>query len=208
MTKAVGRKNASRTKRRNERTKARRRKQEYGKLFNGNVWGQWEFVFIWGLILAMLLGLWLYIFSDTFPITDESCEHTAFVVTELKISEDGATFRDSSSGKKYKLDGGYFDLERFSEEVSEGDVLAAVISHGKIVSLSKDESVYLDLDDMKDLLERLRPVSYPVLAIAGVWLLYVAVSWYIMYNAERFPRLIKLFVKPEYINKNKVYRKR
>ena len=204
----MGRKNASRTKRRNERTKARRRKQEYGKLFNGNVWGQWEFVFIWGLILAMLLGLWFYIFSDTFPITDENCEHRALVVTELKISEDEAAFRDGSSGKKFKLDNGCFDLERFSAEVSEGDVLAAVISHEKVVSLSKGESVYLDLDEMKDLHERLRPVSYPVLAIAVVWLIYIAVSWYIMYNAEKFPRLIKLFVKSEYINKNKVYRKR
>ena len=156
----------------------------------------------------MLLGLWLYVVADTFPITDESCEHTAFVVTELKISDDGAAFRDGSSGKKYKLDGGYFDIERFSVEVSEGDVLAAVISHGKTVSLSKGESVYLALDDMKDLHERLRPVSYFALAIAGVWLLYVVVSWYVMYNAERFPRIIKLFVKPEYINKNKVYRKR
>lgn len=156
----------------------------------------------------MLLGLWFYVLADTFPITDENCEHTAFVVTELKISEDEAAFRDGSSGKKYKLDGGYFDLKRFSKEVSEGDVLAAVISHGKIVSLSKGESVYLDLDEVKGMHERLRPVSYPVLAIAGVWLLYVAVSWYIMYNAERFPRLIKLFVKPAYINRNKVYRKR
>ena len=204
----MGRKNASRTKRRNERTRARLHRQEYGRLFNGNIWGQWEFVFIWGLILAMLLGLWLYVVADTFPITDESCEHTEFVVTGLKISEDEAAFRDGSSGKKYKLDGGYFDIERFSVEVSEGDVLAAVISHGKTVSLSKGESVYLALDDMKDLHERLRPVSYLALALAGVWLLYVVVSWYVMYNAERFPRIIKLFVKPEYINKNKVYRKR
>lgn len=204
----MGRKNASRTKRRNARTKARLRKNEYGKLFNGNIYGQWEFVFIWGLILALLLGLWFYIFSDTFPITDESCTDTAFVVTDLKISNDETVFRDSSTDKKYKLEGGYFDIERFSNEVSDGDVLAAVMSHGKIVSLSKGESVYLDIDNMKEMHERLRPVSYLVLAMAGVWLLYVAASWYIMYNAERFPRLIKFFVKPEYINKSKVYKKR
>lgn len=204
----MGRKNASRTKRRNARTKARLRKNEYGKLFNGNIYGQWEFVFIWGLILALLLGLWFYIFSDTFPITDESCTDTAFVVTDLKISEDETVFRDGSTDKKYKLEGGYFDIERFSAEVSEGDVLSAVMSHGKIVSLSKGESVYLDIDDMKEMHERLRPVSYLVLAMAGVWLLYVAASWYVMYNAERFPRLIKFFVKPEYINKSKVYKKR
>lgn len=204
----MGRKNASRTKRRNARTKARLRKNEYGKLFNGNIYGQWEFVFIWGLILALLLGLWFYIFSDTFPITDESCTDTAFVVTDLKISNDETVFRDSSTDKKYKLEGGYFDIERFSNEVSDGDVLAAVMSYGKIVSLSKGESVYLDIDDMKEMHERLRPVSYLVLAMAGVWLLYVAASWYIMYNAEKFPRLIKFFVKPEYINKSKVYKKR
>lgn len=204
----MGRKNASRNKRRNARTKARLRKNEYGKLFNGNIYGQWEFVFIWGLILALLLGLWFYIFSDTFPITDESCTDTAFVVTDLKISNDETVFRDGSTDKKYKLEGGYFDIERFSAEVSEGDVLAAVMSHGEIVSLSKGESVYLDIDNMKEMHERLRPVSYLVLGIAGVWLLYVAVSWYVMYNAERFPRLIKFFVKPEYINKSKVYKKR
>jgi hypothetical protein len=204
----VGRKNAFRTKRRNARTRARLRKQEYGKLFNGNVYAQGEFVFIWGLILALLLGLWFYIFSDTFPITDESCTDTAFVVTDLKISEDGAVFRDGSAGKKYKLEGGYFVIERFSAEVSEGDVLAAVMSHGKIVSLSKGESVYISLEEVKDLHERLRPVSYLTLGIAGVWLLYVAVSWYVMYNAEIFPGLVKFFVKPEYINKSKVYKKR
>lgn len=204
----MGRKNASRTKRRNARTKARLRKNEYGKLFNGNIYGQWEFVFIWGLILALLLGLWFYIFSDTFPITDESCTDTAFVVTDLKISNDKAVFRDDSTDKKYKLEGGYFDIERFSNEVSDGDVLAAVMSHGEIVSLSKGESVYLDIDNMKEMHERLRPVSYLVLGMAGVWLLYVAASWYVMYNAERFPSLIKFFVKPEYINKSKVYKKR
>ena len=204
----MGRKNAFRTKRRNARTRARLRKQEYGKLFNGNVYAQGEFVFIWGLILALLLGLWFYIFSDTFPITDESCTDTAFVVTDLKISEDGAVFRDGSAGKKYKLEGGYFVIERFSAEVSEGDVLAAVMSHGKIVSLSKGESVYISLEEVKDLHERLRPVSYLTLGIAGVWLLYVAVSWYVMYNAEIFPGLVKFFVTPEYINKSKVYKKR
>ncbi|MDE6762497.1 MAG: hypothetical protein K2J73_02320 [Oscillospiraceae bacterium] len=203
----MGRKNASRTKRRNSRTKARLREHEYGKLFNGNVYGQWEFVFIWGLILALLLGLWFYIFSDTFPITDENCISTVFVVTNSEISGGGAVFKDGSSGKNYKLDGGYFDIERFSAEASEGDVLSAVISHGKVVSLSKGESVYISIDDMKDLHERLRPVSYLVLAIAGVWFLYIAVSWYVMYNAERFPRLIRFFVKPEYINKSKVYKK-
>ena len=185
----------------------RLRRQEYGKLFNGNVYAQWEFIFIWGLILAMLLGLWLYIFSDSFPITDESCERTAVVITNLKISDDEAVFRDGSSGKKYKLDGGYFDLERFTAEVSEGDVLSAVISHGKIVSAAKGESVYLDIDDVKDLHKTLRFMSDIVLVICGVWLLYVAVSWYIMYNAERFPKLIKLFVQPAYINKDKVYKK-
>lgn len=204
----MGRKNASRTKRRNARTRARLRRQEYGKLFNGNVYAQGEFVFIWGLIFALLLGLWFYIFSDTFPITDESCTDTAFVVTDLKISEDGAVFRDGSAGKKYKLEGGYFAIERFSAEVSEEDVLAAVMSHGKIVSLSKGESVYISLEEVKDLHERLRPVSYLTLGIAGVWLLYVAVSWYVMYNAERFPGLVKFFVKPECINKSKVYKKR
>ncbi|MDE6596125.1 MAG: hypothetical protein K2K44_08955 [Oscillospiraceae bacterium] len=201
------RKNASRTKRRKERTKKRLHRQKYGKLFNGNVYAQWEFVFIWGLILAMLLVLWFYIFADSFPIKDENCERTAVVVTKLKISDEKAVFRDGSSGKKYKLDGGRFDLERFTAEVSEGDVLSAVISHGKIVSAAKGESVYLALDDMRGLHKTLRSVSYIVLAVCGVWLIYVAVSWYIMYNAEKFPKLIKLFVKPEYINKNKVYRK-
>lgn len=204
----MGRKNASRTKRRNARTRARLRKNEYGKLFNGNIWNQWEFVFIWGLILAVLLGLWFYIFSDTFPITDESCTDTAFVVTDLKISKDETVFRDGSSGKKYRLEVGYFDIERFSAEVSDGDVLAAVMSHGEVVSLLKGDSVYLDINDMKEMHERLRPMSYWVLAVAGVWLLYVAASWYVMYNAEKFPRLIKFFVKPEYINKSKVYKKR
>lgn len=204
----MGRKNLSRTKRRNARTRARLMKKEYGRLFNGNVWNQWEFVFIWGLILAMLLGLCLYIFTDSLPITDENCESTALSVSGLKISEDEAVFRDGFTGKKYKLSGGYFDLERFSAEVSEGDVLSAVISRGKAVSLTKGGSTYISLEEMKDLHEKLHPVSYIVLAAAGVWLLYVAVSWYIMYNAEKFPRLIKFFVKPEYINKSKVYRKR
>lgn len=203
----MGRKNASRTKRRNARTRARLRKNEYGKLFNGNIWNQWEFVFAYGSVLAVLLGFWYVIFSDTFPITDESCEQTAVVAAEPEVSEDAAVFRDGSTGKKYKLEGGYFDIERFSAEVSEGDVLSAVISHGEIVSLAKGGSVYISLEEVKDLHERLRPMSYFALGIAGVWLLYVAVSWYVMYNAERFPRLIKFFVKPEYINKSKVYKK-
>ena len=82
-----------------------------------------------------------------------------------------------------------------------------MVSHGKIVSAAKGESVYLALDDMKGLHETLRYVSNIVLVICGVWLFYIAVSWYIMYNAERFPKLIKYFVQPAYINKDKVYKK-
>ena len=112
----MGRKNAFRTKRRNARTRARLRKQEYGKLFNGNVYAQGEFVFIWGLILALLLGLWFYIFSDTFPITDESCTDTAFVVTDLKISEDGTVLRE----KNISLRAGILSLNAFPQKSPRG----------------------------------------------------------------------------------------
>ncbi len=206
----MGRKNVSRTKRRNERIKARRRKQEYGRLFNGNIYAQWEFVFIWGLILAFVLVPAVYIFQDNRPIKPENCTEKQVTIKTAEVVEENDSKRleillyDESEYTAALYNDSFYD---FAEKAS-GKTAYILTYKDEVVGLTLNGEEYLSIDEVNERRKDMREVSYIFLIIGGFWLLYVAVSWYIMYNAEKFPRLIKYFVKPEYINRSKVYGKK
>ncbi len=202
----MGRKNASRIKRRNERAKAYRRKQEYGKLFNGNIYAQWEFVFIWGLILAFALVPAVYIFLDNRPIKRENCAEERITVKTAEVTEENDSKRleillydENEYTVKWYSD----KLYDFSEKASEKTAYVLTCKN-EVVGLTLNDEEYLSIDEVNERRKDIQKISYIFLIVGAVWLLYVAVSWYVMYNAEKFPRLIKYFVKPEYINKEKV----
>lgn len=204
------RKNASRTKRRNERTKARLRKGEYGKLFNGNIYAQGEFVFIWLLILAFILGTWLYMFSDTYKIKREDCRTVKLTVKEIsrEYGENGVkiSFTVYENENEYTAFS-WYGYNAYDTDIPVGGAVTLLMHREQVVGLTYNGTEVCTLKAQNAHRAEMRKVSYIMLVIAAVWIAYIAASWYIMYNAEKFPKLIKYFVKPEYINKNKIYKK-
>ena len=60
--------------------------------------------------------------------------------------------------------------------------------------------VFLRLDDVNSVNDENRKTSFVLSGIFFAFaILYVAASTYIMSNADRYPRLVKLFVKEDYI---------
>lgn len=206
----MGRKNASRTKRRNERTKTRLRKKEYGKLFNGNIYAQGEFVFIWLIILAYILGMWLYMFSDTYKIEREDCQTVKLTVKEIsrEYAESGVkiSFTVYENENEYTAFSRY-GYDAYDMDIPDGGAVTLIMHKEQVVGLTYNGAEVCTLKGINAHRAEMRKVSYIMLILAAVCAVYIAVSWYVMYNAERFPRLIKIFVKPEYINKEKVYKK-
>lgn len=204
------RKNASRTKRRKERTKKRMQRQEYGKLFNGNIYAQGEFIFIWLLILAFILGSWLYMFSDTYKIKREDCQAVKLTVREIsrEYVENGVkiSFTVYENENEYTAFS-WYGYNAYDTDIPDGGAVTLLMHREQVVGMTYNGTEVCTLKAKNAHRAEIRKLSYIMLFLAAVWIAYIAASWYVMYNAEKFPKLIKLFVKPEYINKNKVYKK-
>lgn len=204
----MGRKNATRTKRRNMRVKMRRNQSYYGKLFNGNIFDQGEFIFIWLLVLAYFIGMWLFMFIGNLPVNENKCENISLTVRSVNITFDDEhrklSFTVYENDEEYTVSSWASDIDGFERDIHDGSSLTVVFEKKEIVSIFNDEKYYLTIDDTNLQRSTPRTASYIILGFAAVWILYIAVSWYVMYNAEKFPRLVKFFVKPSYINKNKI----
>lgn len=72
----------------------------------------------------------------------------------------------------------------------------------KIYHLSCDNEVYISIDKINENIHETRAALLIISAvILGIWLLFITSSIYFIYNAEKYPRLAKLFVNPDYIIK-------
>ena len=187
--------------------KRRRRQKDYGKLFNGNVYNEGEFIFIWFLILAFGLGAWLYMLNISAPVDESRCTAVPLTVKNVTVKENSNTdllcFTVYENDEEYSIGGWAIDKENFLEDIHGGSRINAVFEGKEIVSLYTEDKIYLEVSALNDQRKEMRGASWIILALVGMWALYIAVSWYVMYNAEKFPRLVKLFVKPSYLNKHK-----
>lgn len=190
--------------------KKRLRKREYGRLFNGNIHNQGEFIFIWAVILIYILGMWLFMLRDTYKIKREDCEAVGLTVKEIssEYGENGVKLRFTvwENDTEYEAFS-WYDRDNMTD-IPRGGWVTVLICKDEVVGLTYNGTAVASLEALNLHRENIRKVSYIMLILAAVWLVYAAVSWYVMYNAEKFPRLIKIFVKPEYINKEKVYSRR
>ena len=207
----TGRKNTFRTKRRNARAKERLLKKDYGKLFNGNIYAQGEFIFIWLLILAFILGIWFYMFSDTYKINREDCQTVKLTVKEIsrEYGENGVSisFTVNENDNEYTAFS-WYGYNAYDTDIPAGSAVTLLMHSEQVVGLTYNGTEVCTLKARNAHRAEIRKCSYIMLFVAAVWIAYIAASWYVMYNAEKFPKLIKYFVKPEYINKSKVYKKR
>ncbi len=194
----MGRKNAARTKNRNYRRKMRVH-NSWSRLFNGNVRSPGEFIAVWAIILAYLIVMWLICLNTGLHKRD-------YVTAELEFE---SFYRKNDrlmfvlSGNEY---GAWADLCDINEVVKlkGGERLSVITAKEDLVDIRYNDKVLLALEDSeREDADGKRMISIIFGIFAAVWMLYVAVSVWVMCNAHRLPeRLVKLFVKPSHIIKN------
>lgn len=193
----MGRRNASRTKRRNYRRKMR----EYNsrsRLFNGNVEHPGEFIFIWALILAYIVGIWMFFLNMGLNKRD-------YVRTNL-VYESSYRKKDSIiltlSGEEYRAWASLCDLDGINA-LRGGEVLSVITVKDDVICINFDNKELLSLEaSERRNADGKKSVLLALGICAAVWLIYVAASVYVMCNAHRLPRwLVKGFVKPSYLKR-------
>lgn len=191
----MGGKNSNRTKRRNFQRKMR----EYNKrssLFNGNVRSPGEFIFIWVLILIYLAAMWVICLNTGLHKRDYKSAELEFERVYRK--NDKLMF--VLSGEEY---GAWADLCDINEVVKlkGGERLSVIAAKENLIEIWYNDKVLLALEDSeREDADGKRMISIIFGMIAAVWLIYVAVSVWVMCNAHKLPeRLVVLFVKPSYI---------
>lgn len=190
--------------------KMRLMKKQYGRLFNGNICNQGEFIFIWALILVYILGMWLFMFRGTYEIRHEYCETVGLTVKEISYEyvETGVKLRFTVLENDTEYEAfSWYEYDSMTD-IPQGGWVTALIHKDEVVGLTYNGISVASAEAKNIHRADIRKVSYIMLVFAAIWAVYIAVSWYVMYNAEKFPRLIRIFVKPEYINKEKVYGRR
>lgn len=193
----MGRKNNSRNQKRNFKRKMR----EYNnrsKLFNGNVRAPGEFIFIWALILAYIVGMWIFLLNLGLNRRD-------YVQAEL-VYEGSYRKEDSIvltlSGAEYKAWASMCDIDGINA-LKGGERLSVITAKDNVISIRYYDKVLLALEECeRDDAEGKRTASIIMGIFAAVWAVFVAVSVWVMCSAHRLPMwLVKLFVKPSYLTR-------
>lgn len=193
----MGRKNDSRTQKRNYRRKMR----EYNsrsKLFNGNVRSPGEFIFIWALILAYIVGMWIFLLN--LGLNKRDYVQAELVYEGSYRKEDRIVL--TLSGGEYKAWASLCDLDGIYA-LKGGERLSVITAKEMVVGIKYYDKVLLSLEDCeRDDAEGKRNVSIIFGIFAAVWAAFVAVSVWVMCSAHRLPLwLVKWFVKPNYLTR-------
>lgn len=189
------------------------------KMFGGRLKCPEEFIFAYILIALIPIGLALWALLgcretgvDTLEKKTYFVEAYSFGDTEEYSERLSVTFRGNKdtfyswdieensrqySNFRRRADSGMaFDVYFSSDDVnSDGCVQIYQLSCEDEVFISSIDKINKNIHEMKAALLILSAIIF------GIWLLYIASSIYFIYNAEKHPRLVKLFVKPDYIIK-------
>ena len=198
------------------------------KLFRGNIRKPGEFIFVDVVIMAVpafLLAVALFADPDITPdeitictgrITeyhfDRSDDGDKFVITVSDkssgkqtfvtgfVKENSREFRDIeiNTAKNREFEIGYID----NDDEKDGETDICLLSCGN--------AQYVSIDDVNGIKAENRRSGFILSGIFFAFaILYVVISTYIMSNADKYPRLVKLFVKEDHIiRKNGNLRKR
>lgn len=191
----MGIKNATRTKRRNYLRKMRNYKKHSG-LFNGNVERPAEFIVVWAMIFAYVLGMWIFVMNLGLNKRDYVRGDLVFEGSYRK--EDSIVL--TLSGGEYYASAELCDLDGIAA-LKGGEVLSVVTAKDDVISINYDNKTLLRLEDSeREDKEGKRAATIIFGLFAGLWLLYVGASVIVMCNAHKLPRwLIVCFVKPSYL---------
>lgn len=150
-------------------------------------------------------------FCGNLKIDREDCRIVKLTVKDIsrEYAENGVkiSFTVNENDNEYTAFS-WYGHNAYDTDIPVGGAVTLLMYGEQVVGLTYNGVEVCTLKAQNSFRTKQRKASYIMLAVAAVWIAYIAVSWYVMYNAEKFPKLIKYFVKPEYINKSKVYRKR
>lgn len=197
----MGRKNASRTQNRAYKQKVRAYNSR-SRLFNGNVRAPGEFIFIWALILAYFVGMWIFLMNLGLNKRDYKEEELVFERFYRKNDSIVWVFSggENLENTEYSSWASMTDLDAVLS-LRGGERLSVTTAKSTLVSVEYQGKVILSREDVeRDDAEGKRTVTIAFSVIAAVWAVYVGVSVYVMCNAHKLPKkLVHAFVKPSYI---------
>lgn len=197
----MGRKNASRTQNRAYKQKVRAYNSR-SRLFNGNVRAPGEFIFIWALILAYFLGMWIFLMNLGLNKRDYKEEELVFERFYRKNDSIVWVFSggEDLENTEYSSWASMTDLDALLT-LRGGEKLSVMTAKTSLVSVEYQGKVILSREDVeREDAEGKRTVTIAFSVIAAVWAVYVGVSVYVMCNAHKLPKkLVHAFVKPSYI---------
>lgn len=186
------------------------------KLFNGNIKNPGEFIFVYILIGLLPILFFVWILFDSKEIRLENLDVYSSTVSDYcfdKVEEDADRIEIKFDGNEnafisWMIDNNTPEYEEFQKDAEEKKTFDVYYfdddktEEGKIIihQLSCDGKIYVSLESENDINREMRTVFLVfTLIVLGFWGLYIIISSYVMCNAEKYPRLIKLFVKPSYI---------
>lgn len=194
----------------------------HSKLFGGNVANPGEFIFVYILIGILPVATAAFILYQFRDISPEELETVRGQISEYyfdKQEEDSSRMRLAAEGSDrefftWELSPGSVEYAAFLTDVQQGESFELSVIPGdadaegaaRIYRLSGSRE-YISLDDHNVSAKADRQTGLLLCgALLALWLLYIAVSSYIMCHGDKYPRLLRLFVKPEYIVKKQYMR--
>ncbi|MCC8068277.1 MAG: hypothetical protein LIO71_00690 [Ruminococcus sp.] len=192
------------------------------KLFNDNVYNAGEFIFAYGIVLVYIIGCMIFIniLGKPLKLDDLICLDTKITSYEEVIDDTGDTNLNltlegySANFVIYSYQDVMENFSQFESAISNGvefnvyfdSAVEDFESTGSGIDMltDTDGNTYVSLDTINAREKHtLNMVNLLMLIILIFYIIYVAIAFYVMSHADRFPRLIKLFVKEDYIKHKK-----
>lgn len=166
------------------------------RLFNGNVRSPGEFLFIWALIFAYIVGMWIFFMN--LGLNKRDYEEAELIYEGSYRKNDTIVFK--LSGSEYIAWEILCDIDSLIA-LKEGDRLSVITANDRLISIIHNDKALLNIEDAeRDDAEEKKSVSIIMGIMAAIWAVYVGMSVWAMCNAHRLPMwLVKLFVKPSYL---------
>ncbi len=197
---------------------------EQAKLFGGNVYNPGEFIFIFILVGLMPVAAALFLLHTDRAISSEELRQETCTVTSYQFTEneDGDkrlelelpgytaafyTWKIQPDSKAFAqleqeiAENTAFTVSYLPEKEKDSDTLIAV------VQLESADRVYLSMNDYN---QNSIETRNEMLLFAGgmeiLWLLFILTFSYVVRHADKHPKLVKLFVKQDYLVDKSNYR--
>lgn len=197
---------------------------EQAKLFGGNVYNPGEFIFIFILVGLMPVAAALFLLHTDRAISPEELRQETCTVTSYQFTEneDGDkrlelelpgytaafyTWKIQPDSKAFAqleqeiAENTAFTVSYLPEKEKDSDTLIAV------VQLESADRVYLSMNDYN---QNSIETRNEMLLFAGgmeiLWLLFILTFSYVVRHADKHPKLVKLFVKQDYLVDKSNYR--